>query len=324
MGPETAAVLAHAPAFGFPSPLGRGVPQTLAGHARLALLVGVEPREMVTEDLLLGIALDPFRAGVPAAHAAFQVQHVEGVIGHPLHQQPQLVLAFAQLPLRLAPFGQITGDLGETHQLARGIADGVDDHVRPEAAAVLADPPTLPFEATLLERDAQRRGRQIDGAIFIGVELREVLTDDLLGGVALEPLGAGVPAAHHPLGVEHVDGIVADAFDQQPIAAVCGRRLVWIWIRVQLKAPGRREGRQSSAGSVHAPLRWASHDPTQITTPWNIKGSGASPAKGAPTPSGLSARCPKPARRIRPGPSIFRSPASTPHRPPGSANSSRA
>ena len=39
--------------------------------------------------------------------------------------------------------------------------------------------------------------------------------DDLLGRVALDALGARVPARDPALGVEHEDGVVPDALDQQ-------------------------------------------------------------------------------------------------------------
>jgi hypothetical protein len=48
------------------------------------------------------------------------------------------------------------------------------------------------------------------------------MADDLGGLVALETLGAGVPAGHPSVGVEHVDGVVGDRVDQQAIAAVIG------------------------------------------------------------------------------------------------------
>ncbi len=50
------------------------------------------------------------------------------------------------------------------------------------------------------------------------VEGPEVGPDDLARGVALDPLGAGVPALHDPFGREHEDRVVLDVVDQQPEA----------------------------------------------------------------------------------------------------------
>jgi hypothetical protein len=43
-----------------------------------------------------------------------------------------------------------------------------------------------------------------------------VFAEDLLAPPALDPLGTLIPADHPPLGVEHEDGVVGDAADQQP------------------------------------------------------------------------------------------------------------
>src|SRR5205807_7828007 len=51
-------------------------------------------------------------------------------------------------------------------------------------------------------------------------ERREVATDDLVGLVPLDPLGAQVPRGDVTGGVEHEDGVVADALDQETEAFV--------------------------------------------------------------------------------------------------------
>src|SRR5919112_2539853 len=51
--------------------------------------------------------------------------------------------------------------------------------------------------------------------VLIGVADREVLSDDLLGLVALDALGSRVPGGDTPLCVEHEDRVVVDAFNQQ-------------------------------------------------------------------------------------------------------------
>ena len=74
------------------------------------------------------------------------------------------------------------------------VAQRRDDDVRPEARAVLADAPALVLEASVLRRLAQLELREMLGDVFGRVEDREVLADDLVGAVALDALGAGVPA----------------------------------------------------------------------------------------------------------------------------------
>ena len=49
-----------------------------------------------------------------------------------------------------------------------------------------------------------------------GVEDAEGLADDLVRGVPLDALGAGVPADHVAVDVEHEDGVLPDGPDQEP------------------------------------------------------------------------------------------------------------
>src|SRR5947209_9623815 len=49
-----------------------------------------------------------------------------------------------------------------------------------------------------------------------------MLAEDLLGAIALDALGARVPARHMALPVEHEDGVVLRAFDQQSEALLAG------------------------------------------------------------------------------------------------------
>src|SRR5205085_2908875 len=53
--------------------------------------------------------------------------------------------------------------------------------------------------------------------VVFGIEDREMLPDDLRGGIALEPFGALVPGRDVPRRVEREDGVVGDAFDQELI-----------------------------------------------------------------------------------------------------------
>jgi hypothetical protein len=58
------------------------------------------------------------------------------------------------------------------------------------------------------------------GEVFRAIELREVLPDDLVRGVLLEPLRAAIPADDPAVRIEHEDGVISDALDQQTEAVV--------------------------------------------------------------------------------------------------------
>src|SRR5205823_6216230 len=74
VGPEQAAVLAHAPTFGLVAALlDRGL-QRARGQAGGALAVGVEPGEVLADDLLGVVALDARGARVPAGDDAVGIE----------------------------------------------------------------------------------------------------------------------------------------------------------------------------------------------------------------------------------------------------------
>ena len=116
--PEARAVLADTPAFLLEAALAPRGGQRLRGQAVRAILVGVEAREMLADDLLGRIALDALGARVPRRHVSGRIEHVDAVIGHALHQQPEFLLRPAQFLVGLAPLGEVARDLGEAHQCA--------------------------------------------------------------------------------------------------------------------------------------------------------------------------------------------------------------
>ena len=126
-------------------------------------------------------------------------------------------LGLEQRLLRLALVGHVAGDLGEADQLALVVVDAVDDDARPEARC-------RPCARASLRPRTCLRGVAVSStfcgqarlAVLLGVEGGEMLADDLFGLEALDPLGAGVPAGHEALRVEHVDGVVDDRLDEQP------------------------------------------------------------------------------------------------------------
>ena len=149
-----------------------------------------------------------------AVEQAEPVRHVrEGeveVVGGRLQHQRRAVL-----------LGAVAGDLGKAHEPA-AVADRVDDHVRPEARAVLAQAPALGLKAAGLPRRREPPPGQARRPVLGGVEAGEVAPDDLGGGVALGALGPRVPVHHHALGREHVDRVVRHPLHEQAVHRVVG------------------------------------------------------------------------------------------------------
>jgi hypothetical protein len=127
----------------------------------------------------------------------------------------ELPLHRLELELRVAPLGDIAGDLGKAHHLAI-LVDRIDHDARPEECAVLADAPAFLLVAALFARNPERTRRLAVGAVGLGVEAGEVLAEDFLRRIALDALAADVPARDDPAGVEHVEGVVGDPLHQQP------------------------------------------------------------------------------------------------------------
>src|SRR5215204_4739949 len=74
--------------------------------------------------------------------------------------------------------------------------------------------------AALTRGGLKRPGRDPGFLVFLGVEPREVLTDDFRRLVALESLRAGVPAGHDARSVQHIDGIVRNSLDQEAVTRI--------------------------------------------------------------------------------------------------------
>ena len=225
MRPETAAVLAQPPAFGFELAFPRRGFQRAGRHAPGAVLRRVEIGKMLADDFRRAVALDALGAGIPVGDDALGAEHVDGIVGDALNQQAKLLLALAQGIFRGAALGQVARHLGKAGQRARRIADGINDDMSPETGAILADPPAFCFELAFARRRFQGAGGQAAGAIFFGIEAGKMLADDFFGRITLETLGAGVPAGDDAAGVQHVDGIVGDRLDQDAVASTFIRRV---------------------------------------------------------------------------------------------------
>src|SRR6185295_8508935 len=96
-----------------------------------------------------------------------------------------------------------------------GAAQCGDDYVGPETGAILAHPPAFVFEATFALRDVQFQLWKARINSLSWVKGRERFAEDFIGGVAFDPLGSLVPTHNAALGIEHEDGVILHAPNQQ-------------------------------------------------------------------------------------------------------------
>ena len=123
-----------------------------------------------------------------------------------------------QLQRGIPAIGDVARDLGQADDLALLVANDVHRGQGPELRAILAYAPALILRHSLLQGLAQQAFGAAVGTIFGGEEQGEMLADHLVGAIALDPLGTGVPRHHMAIWVEHVDGIVHHRLNQLFIA----------------------------------------------------------------------------------------------------------
>ena len=192
--------------------------QQLAGEGGAAL---GRPFDRRYRPLAFGIVANRFLQRVKTA--ADDHQEIVEIMGHAAGQLAErvellrfreLLLHLLELELGFAALGNVPGDLGEADELAV-LVDGVDDDAGPEEGAVLADAPAFLLVAALFPGNAQGAERLAVGAVDFGIEAGEMLPDDFVGRVALDPLAADVPARDHAGRVQHVQRVVGNAFNQK-------------------------------------------------------------------------------------------------------------
>jgi len=118
-----------------------------------------------------------------------------------------------------APLGEVARNLGKADQLAGTVPDRVDDDIGPELRPVLADAPAFLFEFALALGDFKRSSRKLFLAIFLGIKARKMLTEDFGGGVALEPLRAGIPGRDDSRRVQQIDSVVRYSLNKETVTA---------------------------------------------------------------------------------------------------------
>src|SRR6185312_10186333 len=105
--------------------------------------------------------------------------------------------------------------LGVADQLAGLVVDRREDHVGPEARAVLANPPAFLFEPAQAAGDLQLAVAAPGGDVLRQPEHRRMAADDLTRQVAVDAFGGRVPGGDPPLAIEHEDGVVLDRINEQ-------------------------------------------------------------------------------------------------------------
>jgi hypothetical protein len=186
----------------------------------------VEDPEVLADDFVGGVTLAALCPRVPGGHPAVRVEHEDRIVADGLDQEPEPLLAPQQRFLLLTAARDVAGDLREADVVAVRVVYRGDHDVGPELRPVLADPPALLLVVTI----AQRPGELLLGVapvlLRLRVERTEVPADDLLLGVALDPLGSGVPALDQALRGEHEDRVVLDLLDQQSEADLTASQLL--------------------------------------------------------------------------------------------------
>src|ERR1019366_3799720 len=118
------------------------------------------------------------------------------------------LLGLDELTQQFPSRGVVAGDLGEADGRAVVVVDRLDHGAGPKPRAVATHAPTLGLMAPRACRLGQRVRRHAGRAILLGEEAFERAAEDLLGGIALDAPGAGVPTAYPALPIEHEDGVV--------------------------------------------------------------------------------------------------------------------
>src|SRR4051812_4006516 len=183
-------------------------------------LKGVESALQVRQRLLTSWAVN-----VALEHAGKQDEGLKGLAQVMTGRSQELRLrqvgalrllhGAAQRLLRRLPLGDVAGDLSEADQSAGLVPDWINNNAGPEPAAILAHPPAFGFERPVALCHTQRLHRYARGAIRVGVEAGEMLADDFGGAITLQPLRTRIPVRDVPGRIEHEDGVVDDALDQQ-------------------------------------------------------------------------------------------------------------
>src|SRR5205823_4800016 len=124
-----------------------------------------------------------------------------------LNSQLESGLRFAQCVFVGALFGHVARDFAEAAKLSVSLIDCGDDDVAPETCPVLSDSPALVFDAALLRSFFEFKTWFVEGNVFGWIKNGDVLANRLVSGIALKPLGTGVPGEDGPIDIQQENGV---------------------------------------------------------------------------------------------------------------------
>src|SRR5204863_6349084 len=102
VGPELGAVLADPPALVLDPPRGGRLAEQPLRLAGGDVLLRVEHREVLADDVGPGVALQPLGTAVPAHDGAVRIDEEEGVLLHAVDQQAEALVGLLQLTAGVA------------------------------------------------------------------------------------------------------------------------------------------------------------------------------------------------------------------------------
>jgi hypothetical protein len=105
LAPEPTAILADAPSLRFKTAFDRGLSERVHGHALPLVLLCVEAREVLSDDLFAAITLDAFGSAVPSRDSSLRIEHEDRVVLYRLHQQLEMPFAVSQCLVHGTGFG---------------------------------------------------------------------------------------------------------------------------------------------------------------------------------------------------------------------------
>jgi hypothetical protein len=133
------------------------------------------------------------------------------VINHAFDQLTKPRFALQETLFGFAPLGHVTSDFGKTEENTLFIANGINDGKCPEIRPVLADTPALAFKTTFSCGNFQRNLWKATLSILVREKARKMLPDDFACLIALQAMGAGIPADDVAFGVQKIERVVNDS-----------------------------------------------------------------------------------------------------------------
>ena len=237
----------------------------------------------------LGVAADDHQQIVEV------VRDAAGQFADRLHflRHRELFARLDQLLLGVAPLGGVADDIGKTDQIAVVVADRGERAGHEKRRAVLPDAPSLDFVLAVPDGQFERAVRLAGAALVGPVQYAEMLADDFVGLVADDVLRAGVPARDVSGRVEHENGVVGDAFDEDlemPLG-VLERQLRLLELTVQLllrrqqaglRVAMRRDGGAENESASEVAIESASSRTAIRSNPERRTGAGREPQPAMP------------------------------------------